>query len=309
MFESLYYFKNDRRFLNTVSYLHILNVLYLIAPSLEFSGFNVFALNIYCFLPVVLLFVMIQVVVRPLRLRLPSMPLLAGRSYASLPYVSLSSFSVVPSHVPSLLTVSMTAISLLLFNGSPLIALVNFQARQILPCLFGSRSLADEEKKQVSASHFGLQACTVYVLQQALWITWFVWGINPDLEVDVKAGVPGIHSWNEYPVLAGILLGLQKLGVFPLLAFHIGTAIVPNLFSLFIYAAMTLVNCLSIHFCLKKFQYKFQIETLLVITLCTFMQFVVTLLIKYAANPQFNDRAPWGKFPFFFFSFPVINIF
>eukprot|EP00026_Physarum_polycephalum_P009229 Phypoly_transcript_09343.p1 GENE.Phypoly_transcript_09343~~Phypoly_transcript_09343.p1 ORF type:complete len:455 (+),score=107.63 Phypoly_transcript_09343:57-1367(+) len=269
--ESLYYETNRsvRRF---TSLLHLLLFLFLTFPSLfpEINGFNLCAFAIYLSIPYVLILTLADFTLRASR-ALPLSP-----------------------SILSLLTASLTSVLLLLHNCSPLVALVNFQARQILPCLFGKAHFAYDAVRGYAASHRGLQACAIYVLQQAFWVTWFVWGLTPDLDIDPRAGVAGIHNWNEHPVIAGFLLGLQKLGVFPLLALHIGALVIPNLFPLFLYFALTLVNCFSIHMCFKKFQFKTQIETLMILTLCTFIQFILVILVKFGAKPEFEDRSPWG---------------
>lgn len=257
---------NRHRFM--LLFLHFCNFMYLFTANAKITyadGINIFALAIYLSFPAAFVWLLVQCL----------------RARRTETHVSIEP-----------LVLSLTSILLVLSEGSPLVVLFNFQARQILPCLFAKPQFGKTKSKY--GSYYAIQASTVYAIQQAVWISWFVWGQAIDMEFDVSGGVAGIKSWNDYPVLAGVLLGAKKAGIFPLAALHIGAVIVPNLFPLFIYFMATIINLLSIHMCFKRFTFKTPIETLLVITILMWIQFLVLVMVKFSGKPNFVERTPFG---------------
>ncbi len=74
---------------------------------------------------------------------------------------------------------------------------------------------------------------------------------------------------------------------------QIGAFIVPNLFPLFIYTLFFVIDCLTIHLCMMRFTFKTPIEALLVISLLTWIQFLLVALVKFGGHEEF-DTTPWG---------------
>lgn len=188
-----------------ISMLHVCNVVYLLTSDYQGAycgGINLFALAILISFPLTFVWLVLST--------------MRARRHNAAP----------PDMEPVI--ASLTSILLLVTGGSPLIPLWNFQARQILPCLFAKTQ--DRKESPFKVSHLGIQASTVYVIVQAAWVLWFVWGLIPDLEVDLRAGVPGVWSWNDLPTLSAVLLALRKvffLSFFPSI-FIVASLLLPH---------------------------------------------------------------------------------